>query len=751
MTSMPETKQLLRETRDRIAPPPDVLDGLQRRRRHNENKRRVAAAVVALVVALVGLSGWFVLERDRAPRPADRSEQLGIFAPIAGRIVYSMDVSNDAGRYAAGLWAVDPAGPSDTAPGPNVADDAVSSLVRLGDDATPLGWSRDGTELLLERPDPTPGSPGCDICAQQFLSILHADGSETRVNENPMSFAEYAAAISPDGKRVVYADDGVWVVDADGGRPIHLADEGNAPTFSPDGTQVAYLVGTDDQNQVWVVNVDGSDAHEILAEDARKLGAPTGMQWSPAGDRIALGAGASKGAEALAIYTFAPDGSNFTRVIAGGESPFWSPDGSRIAYTIRCVPNPDAGYCPEGSILRSQYDANPELFGGGAPGLAIADADGSNVREYGFAASGPWHPGDAVQPHETKPTADDSSARANGEVLRYTGQDQSFGDLVAVNPETGEERILMGNLSNVRSAEWSADGRWVVYSRSPMESAGGEIQLWVVGASGEPRLIATAGNGDLVADGSMGWVWSRTGARLLLARFSSLNGDIQTIERSRLQVIDFATGVETDLGSIDGYARRAPAWSPDETRLALAAGDGSAVYSVDLGRGERSLLVHIPEIDHDPAFSIDSIQWSPDGTHISFVKDLGDRGSRLYVMDADGSNLRLLTEGYELLIPAWPPDGTRLAFAEGFQAEGVIHILVAPMDGSDPVEIGTVPFVGCVYHYECGLTWSPDGSTIGFAKDQGDDAAFPADGSRAPEPIDDLTYLSWAGGRFGSH
>jgi len=42
---------------------------------------------------------------------------------------------------------------------------------------------------------------------------------------------------------------------------------------------------------------------------------------------------------------------------------------------------PDNGLCPVGSILRS-------------PGLAIADADGSNVREFGFATSGPWHPGE---------------------------------------------------------------------------------------------------------------------------------------------------------------------------------------------------------------------------------------------------------------------------------------------------------------------------------------------------------------------
>jgi hypothetical protein len=75
------------------------------------------------------------------------------------------------------------------------------------------------------------------------------------------------------------------------------------------------------------------------------------------------------------MYTFAPDGSNFTTVISGGMNPFWSPDGSQIAYTV-------------------PYDPPP---GVGPSGLAIADADGSDVRVFGFAASGPWHPGTSVE------------------------------------------------------------------------------------------------------------------------------------------------------------------------------------------------------------------------------------------------------------------------------------------------------------------------------------------------------------------
>ena len=66
---MPDTKQLLRETRDRIAPPPDVLGGLERRRRHQENVKRASAATLAIAVAIVGLAGWLFLDHDAAPRP----------------------------------------------------------------------------------------------------------------------------------------------------------------------------------------------------------------------------------------------------------------------------------------------------------------------------------------------------------------------------------------------------------------------------------------------------------------------------------------------------------------------------------------------------------------------------------------------------------------------------------------------------------------------------------------------------------
>jgi WD40 repeat protein len=337
--------------------------------------------------------------------------------------------------------------------------------------------------------------------------------------------------------------------------------------------------------------------------------------------------------------------------------------------------------------------------------------------------------------------------RANGEVLRFTGDPRfshrASGDLVAVNPETGEERVLVEDLEVVYSAEWSADGRWVAYTTEAPE---GDWELWVVSASHEPRLVAT---------GASMLGWSSTGAELATIRLTS---PLHTnIAGSTLSTIDPVTGETTDVGSISehvGDVTSAPAWSPDRSRFVFGA-RGGALYSIDVRSGTPSLLVRLPGEDLD---SVDQIVWSPDGAHIAVMNDLEPGGGRLYVMNADGSNVRVLVDDDPMGV-AWSPDGTRLAYADGSGSDGEGRIWVAPMDGSAPTEIGTpLPPSSAEDALLSGadLTWSPDGSQVAFRDirflttgDRSVDViAIDAEGTRGATRIDELTFQSWADGSY---
>src|SRR6202040_2750685 len=99
--------------------------------------------------------------------------------------------------------------------------------------------------------------------------------------------------------------------------------------------------------------------------------------------------------------------------------------------------------------------------------------------------------------------------------------------------------------------------------------------------------------------------------------------------------------------------------------------------------------------------------WSPDGKKIAFTSDLGG-GLNIYVMDADGKNIKKLTkENDASRAPAWSPDGKKIAFTRHVDG-GVPDIFVMNADGSDPVNLTNSP------GYDADASWSPDSKRIVF-------------------------------------
>src|SRR5262245_58847756 len=156
---MPDTKELLRETRDRVVPPSDVIGSLERRRHHRGQVRRVEAAVVAFAVALAGLAGWLAVKRDAGPVPSSPVD-LGIFAEVRGWIAFGR-----LGQYLPGIWALDPANPQ------------AEPVLLDPHGGFPLAWSRDGSKLLLL----IPRDPASGYQRPFELVVLNANGTETHI------------------------------------------------------------------------------------------------------------------------------------------------------------------------------------------------------------------------------------------------------------------------------------------------------------------------------------------------------------------------------------------------------------------------------------------------------------------------------------------------------------------------------------------------------------------------------------------
>jgi len=97
---------------------------------------------------------------------------------------------------------------------------------------------------------------------------------------------------------------------------------------------------------------------------------------------------------------------------------------------------------------------------------------------------------------------------------------------------------------------------------------------------------------------------------------------------------------------------------------------------------------------------------------IAFLSYIPDVGPQIYVMDADGSNLRQLTDDKGFQGPlSWSPDGQYLAFGRG----GDIYVMDA--DGANPRNLT---------NYQAGdgeAAWSPDGQRIAFSSNRAERVA----------------------------
>jgi Tol biopolymer transport system component len=165
----------------------------------------------------------------------------------------------------------------------------------------------------------------------------------------------------------------------------------------------------------------------------------------------------------------------------------------------------------------------------------------------------------------------------------------------------------------------------------------------------------------------------------------------------RLSLVDSPVGAaaRVALTNSTGFS---PRLGPNYLLYVSATGTSESIWKLANGTGTELWRSPDAHVFGGPAIA-------PDGRSIAFSARQRGR-TFLYVMQADGSNARVLTDSLDLEgAPAWGPDGQSIL--TGATDHGVPHLYRVPLDGGSPV-----PFV---QEYSVDPAWAPHGRFVVYS------------------------------------
>src|SRR5262245_4768815 len=440
------------------------------------------------------------------------------WSPDGTKIAYQDPIVDERGIFVANADGTDPV-----------------RLTRGVNDAWP-SWSPDGTRIVFSstRYDAEIGActPGDDAHCPTDLFIVNVDGSTLRrLTVGPSN--AYQAAWSPTGDEIAFTKSAgytdaapsviaVTSVDGSDGRDVSTGDGGSdfAPTWSPDGSRVAFAAIRNEDWGIWAVEADGSGEHRIL------------------------------GGEGMGYV----------------DDPVWSPDGSLIAF----VGNPTVDdYSPEDALYVMNAD--------GTSVTPIADAPGTGV-----AGDIAWQPIPA--PDEPSPVTDArvvntflvgedvrSVVYGDGSVwVAMSNGDGGFGGrIVRIDPETDE---VQAEIPVDTIPTWEVGGGAMIDEDGSLWVTGGLDASGAGGPSDAGLVRIDTSTNEAVSEFDLG---GEIGADLAF-----LDDDLWVLlfgDRSRMEIVrvDPATGDITARVSLDqGWAHTLVA--ADHRLVVLESGNGGA-------------------------------------------------------------------------------------------------------------------------------------------------------------------------------
>ncbi|MHB8629418.1 MAG: TolB family protein [Aggregatilineales bacterium] len=312
----------------------------------------------------------------------------------------------------------------------------------------------------------------------------------------------------------------------------------------------------------------------------------------------------------------------------GATSPVWSPDGQHVAYVIQQT---------------VQQQNRPDLY--------LFDVGGSTATKLAENASGPtWSP--------------------DGQKIAYTGYDGSNETINFIDVKSRKSTQLTIGYDPA----WSPNGKHLAYlvgQTLHMANADGApprrpitdstVQVWSYGWSPDGSQIAFVAQGQ--TDGTtVLYVSNPDGSALHKIADSTYDASLAWSPNSKQLLLVGHCGdqsvanlcvVNSDGSSLRHLATQGlqPVWSPDGRQILFTLNSGLCVIHVD-GSNPRCLTK-----PNDPFNNDFGASWSPDSHQILFVRMHNPQVTRpgdpyliyseVYMMNADGSNLRPLPDGLQ--------------------------------------------------------------------------------------------------------
>ncbi len=480
---------------------------------------------------------------------------------------------------------------------------------------------------------------------------------------------EVDPALSPDGETIAYAAGPttamqIYVRGVSGGRPLALTadttDNFRWPRWSPDGSQIAYQ----SSDGIYVVPALGGAPRRVTRVDPRgfqhgSVAPLAGLDWSPDGSRIAWTLGYN--GEGVGVVTLSTGDTVRLPAPSAAFSPAWSPDGRSIAvaagnlsyiFGTAYFGNSGSsaiwivhvdGTSPTRITTDSAQDLAPQWSPDGRELFWISDRDG-NRDVYRQRINPDGTAAGTPQRLTTGTDAQGISLSRRGGRMAYSRLSTWSSIWSIPVPTHGPVSIrgatrITAGNETIEDVDVSADGRWLVFD----SDRGGNPDLYVMpAAGGEARQITTDPAGDFSAD------WTPDGRRIVFHSLRNGNRDIYTVEADGTGLKQWTRAPAEELD---------PDWAPDgETILFEVFGEQGAkrgFETVPLAAGASSGFISLAAGDFG--------HWSPVGRTIVYHNP---DGLRLHRIDSGEDTLLVSNarDGAEAFYAAWSPDGAKIYY-----------------------------------------------------------------------------------------